>query len=343
MEKEISIFIIFGVLLNIIPDAAAQRLAILEDHAGQTLKFAYAPGSYSNIVTRKKRYLGFCTWFELKPFPVTQWQLVRFAIFLSLIFTSVQSIKNYCATICIINELNGFAEVIKGKLYKKIIDGIRRQLKHKVKRARPITKEMLIKIQPWVNQKSRKQVAIWVAILFGFHLFLRKCNLVPDNRKHNPRFQLSRRDLRYKKGVMLAHIKWSKTDQYGEAPLNLPMVRNTKSLICPVSWCLFMIKRMPAASKHNLFCYYLNRKVIPITYKDLTLQLRAWLRNIGVKNPNEFSSHSLRRGGATHAFRNGVPDLTIKTLGAWASSAYKRYIDENLETRLKAWLIFNRD
>ena len=248
------------------------------------------------------------------------------------------------STIGVINELNGFGKVEKGKLYYNTICAIRRQLRHVVIQAEPITREMLINIAPLVDPNDGKQLAIWVSILFGFHLFLRKSNLVPETRQHDHYCQLSRADIRYSKGVMVVNIKWSKTNQFGNKPLNLPMVLNTNSSICPVKWCLTLVQKSQGKYFHNLFSFVNDKnEVTPVTYRDLTLQMRAWLTQSGIKDVNKFTSHSLRRGGATHAFKKGVPELSIKNLGGWASTAYKRYIDENVETRLQAWMIFNKD
>ena len=319
------------------------RLLALEDLAWDYIKFSYAPGSYSNMVTKRKRYMEFCCIFQLTPFPITQWQIVRFATYLSLWFRSVQSIKNYVSGICMLQELNGFDKVVRGTLYKNVIRGIRRELCAVSKQAEPITRDMLREISQIIDVTDFKQLSILVCILFGFNLFLRKGNLVPDLKQHEPDYQLSRRDIRFDRGVLVAHIKWSKTNQFGEKPLFLPMMINKESDICPVKWCLYMINKVPAKADHNLFSYRdLNSgAVLPVTYTDLTKQLRVWLATIGVKEVNHFSSHSLRRGGATTAFENGVPEITIKTLGNWASSAYRRYIECTLNNRLKAWMLFN--
>ena len=305
------------------------------------IKLSYAPGSYSNLVTKRKRYMEFCYLFDLTPFPVTQWQCVRFAVYLSFWFKSPGSIKNYVSGICILNELNGFGKVQRGTLYKNAIRGIRRNLKHQVKQAKPITYDILERMVQYVDVEDEKQLAIWTAMLFGFHLFLRKSNLVPENRQHQPNFQISRRDLRYHNGVLITHIKWSKTDQFAQKPLHLPMVIRQDSCVCPVKWALLMCKRIPAQGCHNAFSFHENGELVPVTYNDLTTQMRIWLMKANVKNPHEYSSHTLRRGGSTQAFENGVPEISIKLLGNWASEAYRRYIDVNLESRLRAWVLFN--
>ena len=100
----------------------------LEDLAWDYIKFSYAPGSYSNMVMKRKWYNEFCTIFQLNPFPLTQWHIVRFVTYLSLWFTSVHSIKNYVSGICMLNELNGLDKVTRGALYRNVIRGIQREL-----------------------------------------------------------------------------------------------------------------------------------------------------------------------------------------------------------------------
>ena len=100
-----------------------------------------------------------------------------------------------------------------------------------------------------------------------------------------------------------------------------------------------MLQRIPTNGLHNLFSFTHGGVVLPVTYRDLTVQMRQWLKQIGVNNTKAYSSHSLRRGGMTHAFNNNIPEGMIKILEDWASDAYKRYIDLTVETRLKAWFL----
>ena len=280
--------------------------------------------------------------FDVNPFPVVEWNCVRFATYLSFWLKSVHSIKNYVSGICIINDINGYPTCKRGVIYTNAIRGLRRQLQHQVRQAKPMTREILQQIVRVVDTSDDKQLAIWVAMLFGFNLFLRKSNLVPEQRMHDTKFQLSRRDIKYHKGVMVMHIKWSKTSQFGEDALQLPMVEIESLEICSVKWCCFMINKIKAKPYHNLFSYKDEQsgRVLPVTYNDLTTQMRQWIAKT-VGNENAFSSHSLWHGGVTTAFHKGIPELAIQTLGNWASMAYKRYINITLESRMKAWLMFS--
>ena len=53
------------------------------------------------------------------------------------------------------------------------------------------------------------------------------------------------------------------------------------------------------------------------------------LQAIGVY-PTQVSTHSLRLGGATAMFLNGVDEITIKKMGRWSSDTFLIYIQEQL-------------
>ena len=107
-----------------------------------------------------------------------------------------------------------------------------------------------------------------------------------------------------------------------------------------VHWLKIMLQRIPVQGLHNLFLFTdAKGNLVLVTYRDLTVQMRQWLKKIGITNHMSFSSHSLRRGGSCHAFNNDIPDSMIKLLGDWASNAYQHYIDLTVETRLKAWFL----
>ena len=139
---------------------------------------------------------------------------------------------------------------------------------------------------------------------------------------------------------MLANIKWSKTNQYRERKLLLPLVRNYKTILCPVFWFNYMTKRIPAPPSAPAFCYIKNNKLVPIIYKEAQEQMREWLSALG-ERASAYSMHSLRRGGCLTAFEANLPSLAIKTLGDWASDCYLTYIDITLDTRMKAWTLFS--
>ena len=244
------------------------------------VNFANAPGTNANKKSQEKRYYNFCDWLELNKFPVDEWHIVLYATYLSLTMQSVDSIKTYVETVCELNELEGFTPVCRGWLYNKAILGIHWLLQHEVNCTQPITMQMLTQMVEHIDIQDQKKLATWVAILYGFFLFLRKSNLVPVKRIHDPQHQLSRGDITYFDKVLIVEITWSKTNQFGERKLKVPVTKERLTDICPVDWLLFMVKRIPALPQHNLFSFWQDGQILPVTYRDLTVFLRELLEKI---------------------------------------------------------------
>ena len=71
----------------------------------------------------------------------------------------------------------------------------------------------------------------------------------------------------------------------------------------------------------------------PITYAQFQKFIKAAVASVGL-DPNDFSSHSFRRGRANWAFSANVPSELIKVQGDWASQAYLRYLDCSVDQRV---------
>ena len=301
---------------------------------------ANALSTRGNHDSHRKRYFEFCDFEKSTPFPTNQFKIAKFATYLADILKTVESIKAYCRTICDDHELKGFPPVRLGLLYNRTIAGIRRNRKHNVKRAEPMTVQLLEKVQKVVNTQVQKELVCWKAATTCFHSVLRKSNIVPVKRQHDPIHNISRKDVRYDEGAMVIFVRWSKTDQLGQEIQKIPLIANKNSDICPVCWILQMTETIPAHPNHNLFSFHSGRKILPITYRDLTVQMRSWLQKIGKKLVT-FSSHSLRRGASSHAFDVKISETILKKMGNWSSDCYRHYIEINDKERVKASMKFN--
>mmetsp|Transcript_57446 Transcript_57446/g.181875 ORF Transcript_57446/g.181875 Transcript_57446/m.181875 type:complete len:99 (+) Transcript_57446:3605-3901(+) len=62
-----------------------------------------------------------------------------------------------------------------------------------------------------------------------------------------------------------------------------------------------------------------------LQYQQLVTFIKSSLRQLNI-DPDCYSSHSLRRGGAMFAFLAGVSPELIKLHGDWASDAYQAYL-----------------
>ena len=70
-----------------------------------------------------------------------------------------------------------------------------------------------------------------------------------------------------------------------------------------------------------------------LTKTVLNKHIKLCVALIGI-NPDNYTGHSLRAGGATDAAKSGLADWEIKLLGRWSSDTYQRYIRLPLEYRV---------
>ena len=106
------------------------------------------------------------------------------------------------------------------------------------------------------------------------------------------------------------------------------------SILCPVRAYKRMLEAIPAPKDSSAFVIPVNRRLTDFTYSRFQKCLKSLITLTG-RNPRLYSSHSMRRGGATSAFMAGVPTKVIQTQGDWASDSYLRYIKLPASERLE--------
>lgn len=301
-----------------------------------------ARGSWSNLTTHARKYQQFCQLLQTTPFPISEQNFCRYMV--TFYLTSANSVLNYLAGV---KKLHAYARVPMPQLtpyVDAVFSGVKRLLAHQVQQAEPITPQILRQIAPLVNKSNPRQVVCFTALVVGFYLFLRGSNLTCRTQtSFDPTKNLCRKDLRMANNVALVEIRWSKTIQFMQRKLLVPIVRVLGEDICPIAWLRKMILMVPAKGNDPLFSYVTAKgDLVPLTYRALSDQLKSWMAQIG-RDPAKYSVHGLRRGGASFAFESNLPAETIMVLGDWASDSFRRYIDQNLQTRIKAMtLISNR-
>ena len=75
-----------------------------------------------------------------------------------------------------------------------------------------------------------------------------------------------------------------------------------------------------------------NKKCI--WYSQYQAKLKSLIKKIGL-NPDNYSSHSFRRGGCSYSFKSGVPADLIQYHGDWRSDAYKKYLALTLHDKIR--------
>lgn len=281
-----------------------------------------------------KRYIEFCTFTQLLPFPTSEYNLQLFVGSLHQEGLTHGTIKSYLAAIRFeqIAQNLGNPNIHLMPRLEYVLKGIKRSTGTRTRPRLPITPDILCNIRPiWQNLPSKHNGhMLWAASSLCFFGFLRSGEIVaPKQHEFDPEVTLCYSDIqvdsKIKPTMIRVHIKASKTDPFRQG-VSL-YLGATGMQLCPVMAVLtYMVVRgnSPGPLFHWENGNYLTREAF-------VNSLREALAPAGYP-PEKYAGHSFRIGAATTAAKCGIPDSLIQTLGRWQSSAYTRYIRTSPDT-----------
>lgn len=309
------------------------------------VKESYRPGTRRNLKTQANTYYQFCAFYDLKPLPASDRQLIRFAVYLHVFKQLLpDTIDNYLSGVRTLHGLAGVRiPAVDNFVLKAVLKGMKYRNKRTTRKAAAIDPDVFRMLLPHVDLCDDLELVGWVAILMGFHLLLRVSNLTSRSRLHfDPSINLCRKDFRMVQDILLVHIKWTKTLQFKERKLLIPVISFTDPQLSAVKWFKIMINRIPAKPSEPAFSVPCQGVNLPLSYSQLTCLLKKWTTAAQLDS-HRFTGHCLRRGGASWLDVQGVPDRVIQVLGDWKTQCFKEYIDSALHTRLQAMVAFAQD
>ena len=128
---------------------------------------------------------------------------------------------------------------------------------------------------------------------------------------------------------------WSKTNQYGNRDLVVPVPSNSDPALDLYRHICDLFTRVEVHGEKPAFCFS-NSKFV--TYSSFTTRLKSLLLAAGV-DPAKYSGHSFRRGGATYLHSLGATPLEIQASGDWQTMVFTRYLHLSLEDRWRSQLL----
>ena len=191
----------------------------------------------------------------------------------------------------------------------------------------PITPVILLKILRHLDLNKSIHINFWAACLLMFFGMLRRSNVLPKSSSNfDTNIHLRRQDILFYPEGCCVIIRWSKTIQFQQRTLQIPLPRVHSSPLCPVQAIFRAFSVSPKASPQGP-AFMINNST---TFSVLTFLklLNQVLIQAGIDS-EAYSGHSFRRGGATWAFHSGVSVETIRQLGDWKSNSYVKYIFES--------------
>ena len=132
-------------------------------------------------------------------------------------------------------------------------------------------------------------------------------------------------------------MHWSKTIQFRERVVHIPLPWVTGSPFCPVSALSRAFSFTPMASHSSQAFAWVHPSLSfrAFTCSLFMSKLRSCLNNCGLLG-RDIGSHSFHRGDASLAFQAGVRLEPIKVLKDWKSDAVLLYLTVPLDIQVQA-------
>lgn len=297
----------------------------------------YAEGTKRNHRSNLKQFIIFCVKFGKPVCPTNRDTLMAFAR-LEAATMAYDSIKNIFSSIKFLHNALNESFPDDDWQVESTLKAIKRELAGAAHQTLPITPQILMKMYLFIDTNTAKGLADWACFLTSFYCLLRKSSAVPASlTKFNPMTGLSRQKISFPSNhdICMVLLNHSKTNQFGNHSMIIPMVTNPVNSLCPVFHMKELFARFQLDPSLPAFSYVEKNKVKCITYDGFTKELRRLLNAAGYK-ASSYSGHSFRRGAATHLYSLGADSLLIQASGDWRTDCFQRYIFLSLEQRLQA-------
>lgn len=282
----------------------------------------------SSWKTRKSQwthYDRFCEQLMVSPMPCSDELLCMYIAYMARSFKYV-SIVNYVSAVRGLHKWYGYIPpALDSFLVKSTLLGAKRLLGDSQFSSDPLLPVHLKKIGKTLDLQKTNDFVFWCAVVLSFRGLLRKSSVCKGE------INLLRRDIEFCPWGLLISIRKSKTIQFRERVHQVPIAL-VGGPLCAASLLLRMYKMLPATQDHPLFGLTKNNVYRPITYDWFAKKLSSCVSKAGLVG--KFTSHSLRRGGATALSMVGVPLYQIQKRGDWKSLSVLVYLASPLDYRI---------
>lgn len=252
--------------------------------------------------------------------------------FLARSFVSAHSIRNYLSGVRLLHKYLGRSSPSLDSFdVDLMLRALDITLPHVPVRRLPITEPLLLAICELCDSQDILGKVLKCAVLFAYFGFLRQSNLAPASRRaFDPTRHTCRADVLEQPPGLVVVMKWSKTLQRrADRPHLVPLPSLPGHPLCPLTAYRDMIAAVPAVCQPARAPLLLlpggGHSPRFLLLPQLRSAFNIILTALGC-DVSAYSLHSLRRGGATAAFRAGVACIHVQRHGAWKSNAFWNYI-----------------
>ena len=205
----------------------------------------------------------FCTHFKFPLFPVTKATYLAYLAFLSQSLKSFSLVRNYLSILSHINKSLRYICAFLGDYDSRLANrAVRRLLGDFTARKHAMSVDILLQISRQFDSGNVFHTCMAALFIVAFS-FLRISNLVPrtlsDLSHRNPLF-LRRSSVRFSSRGAVLSVTRTKTLQFNQRILEIPLPLIPGSPLCPVSALRAYLQRVPAEPFSPLLGVYINKQ-----------------------------------------------------------------------------------
>ena len=297
---------------------------------------AHATSTQQNIAAHIRSYQTFCELRALQPFPISVESISLYVAYLVAQKRAYGTVLNHISSLKHAHQFAGYQLTWSSDYhFQLLLRGVKRFLGQAVSRKSAMTPSILHAAFALFDFSIPLHAAMWALLLVAFFTFLRKSNLVPDNRRQISPKVITRANLVFMSSGANIHVSATKTIQCQQRSLILPIPAIPGSRLCPIFALRRHLAINPGPVSAPLFSVFSGSGLEPITYKQFCVFLVRVVSKLNL-DPLLYSPHSFRRGGATFAFDCHIPSEIIKLQGDWKSDAYLVYLELSQQQKQRA-------
>jgi hypothetical protein len=273
-------------------------------------------------------FRSWCTFCGLFPVEVDPWNmneqlLCLFAAWHFRKNNKAATVKSYVTGISsTLRRAGRSVDISTYYLFEQCIHGYKKLSPNQDKRIRlPITVAILIRIKKHVNLQDQILAVMWAIMVLAVFGMLRLGEITAKTAGSQD-FPRQKDFSMNNDSKLVMRLPKSKTDPFRKG-VDVKFAASGGE-VCPLDVIV------PAAAswteKTAEEPAFQNADGTPITRNQIVSFLRSLLAKEGY-NPDQYSGHSFRKGGAQSAYDAGIPIHDIKVLGRWRSWCFALYMN----------------
>jgi hypothetical protein len=301
----------------------AAQLQSLRQQNRVTQGFKYTKESAANVTSGIRQFLYFTLHFKLQPWPTSVDTLTCFLEFMART-SGYPHLKHLLSSVKFRHEALDQPFPTNSFRIDMTMQGLKRRLAKIPFQVLPLTPTILKKMFSHLNMSLPQDRALWCSYLVSFYGLLRKSSAVPKSTSYNVNKVLVLRNISVDvaNNIVYLYLGHGKTNNFCTRDVMIPIPGNNDPAMDPVRHLHSLFSSVTAGPDSPAFTFARGQF---IKYTSFTSRLKTLLSKAGL-DPDLYSGHSFRRGGATFLHSCGGTALMIQTSGDWSSQCFTRYL-----------------